>query len=78
MDPEVGLMGPGAARRKEGGRGAVWKRAGLGRGWRDREGTELGQNGEDRKVGVMAAGLTSSFCRASLAASVVELRCCLL
>lgn len=76
MDPVVGLMGPGAARRKEGGRAVVWKMEGLGRGWREMEGRVVAQNGEDRKVGVI--GFTRSVWRASLAASVLELRCCLL
>ena len=66
MEPEVALMGPGAARRKEWERPAVWKMEGPVRGWRVKEGTEVGQNGEDRKVGVRGC-FTRSLWRASLA-----------
>lgn len=72
----VGRIGPGAARRNECGREAVWKMEVLGRGWREMDGTVVGQKVVERKAGEM--GFTKSFCRASLAAREPELRCCLL
>lgn len=50
MDPPVGRIGPGAARRKEVGRAAFWKMEVLGRGWREMEGIVVGMNGLERKA----------------------------
>lgn len=49
MDPPVGRIGPGAARRKEGWRAVFWKTEVLGRGWREMEGMVVGMNGLERK-----------------------------
>lgn len=65
MDPAAGRIGPGAARRKEAGRAAVWKREVLGRGCREMEGIVVAENGAEMKAG--DSGFTSSFWNASLA-----------